>query len=200
MDMDNKKYGSDTYELGEWNELQQVGSSNPPSSRMDSSSRGILGVDSIRLAQCSRYQLDSRLRTKPTLCSTEMVKMVSEYWMSYDNSMVFKWTYLNWLTCFSVLNQLTELLGHFAWQTFGVIVVCRNPSVDFVQFQEDAWRIFVIAVVIFLCTLLEVLDVYVTNFAGWGWRCVLAVENVLTTARCKTRSFVHYTHNARWIF
>lgn len=90
-------------------------------------------------------------------------------------------THFHWIGFVDFLNQLTR---HFWRQIFCAIIEFRYPTVNFVQFQENARRTLVIAVVILLCAFLETLDVDIANLAGWRWLIVFAIENVLTTSSC----------------
>lgn len=88
-------------------------------------------------------------------------------------------THLHWIGFVDSLDQLTR---HIWRQILRAIVEFWYPAVDFVQFEENAGRTLVIAVVILLCAFLEILDVDIANFAGWRRLIVFAVENVLTAS------------------
>lgn len=97
-------------------------------------------------------------------------------------------THFHWI---GFVDSLNEVAWHIFRQTADVIVEIGYPAVDFVQFEENARRTLVVAVVVLLCAFLEILDVDVTHFTGWRWLIVFAIEYVLTASRCQARCFVN---------
>lgn len=67
----------------------------------------------------------------------------------------------------NVLDVFLEILGHIAWQSGGVVVAFRNPSVDTVQLQEYARGALVVVVVVLQGARAVLLDVHIAYGPRW---------------------------------
>lgn len=180
-----------TYELDVQSELQRVDSSNPRSSRKDSNILGIRDVDSTWLVQCFPNRRDFHPHMKPKSCSTETKQECYTLRILYES-----WTYSELIGDGSVVDELLQISRHVLGQMVGVIVVMRRPSEDLVQLEENAGSAAVIVVVVLLNARCPGFDVNIADLTSWRFLSVVAVVNVLTTSRNRTRCLV----SCKWLF
>lgn len=90
-----------------------------------------------------------------------------------------------------VLHKVLQSQRHLVGQTVRLIVVLRDPAVDLVQLEEDTGRTLVIVVVVLLDARRPALDVHVAHLSLWRWLLVVAVVDVLATARGQSRNAVN---------
>lgn len=153
-----------------------------------------LVVDNTWLDQCFQYLLDFRPRMTPKLCSTtEKEKFYHGLYKSQFNISTYSWSFLYR----DPFNVFFKFVWHFVWQFFGFIVKLGNPSINFVQLQEDAWGTTMIIVVVFLSARWPIFDIHITYLTSRWWRSVVTVVDILTTTRCQSRRFVNWNFGSK---
>lgn len=90
----------------------------------------------------------------------------------------------------SLVDEFLEIPRHVRRQPAGVVVVMRGPSEDLVQLEENTGRAFVVVVVVLLNARSPRLDVDIADLAPWRLLPVVAVVDVLTASRNRSRCFV----------
>lgn len=100
------------------------------------------------------------------------------------------YSYCMWMFDGSTVNMFFQISWHIVWQMSGVIKILWYPSENFIQFKEDTWSTSVVIVKIFLNTRWPGFNVNIANLSPWRLLTIIAIINVLTAARNRTRCLV----------
>lgn len=159
---------------------------------MGNNNQGILVLDNIWWGQYVQCPRGSHLHTISKRCLTKIMKSFSitdvTFKKIFDCSID---TYFSWVIGFT-LDVTNQVFWHFWRKIFSGIIIFGNPAIDFVQFEENARRRFMIIKIIFSGAWFPTFYVNVTH-TTFGWRIIVAARiNSFTLARCRTRYFINW--------